>query len=85
VIANAVAPCRSHAFPYLTPTLMKLLTGLITLALAGTAAALAIEATAVPYVLGPRQFRRGDYITITEVRSTSPRFVDGDVVVVRGR
>jgi hypothetical protein len=36
-------------------------------------------------VLGPKAFRDGDVIEITDVRSTSPKLEQGDTVTVRGR
>lgn len=39
----------------------------------------------VPTVLGPKGFRDGDVIIITDVQSTSPRLEQGDTVTVRGR
>jgi hypothetical protein len=39
----------------------------------------------VPIVLGPRRFREGDAIEITQVHATSPNLEPGDSVTVRGR
>ena len=39
----------------------------------------------VPTVLGPKAFRDGDVIEITDVRATSPKLEQGDSVTVRGR
>lgn len=36
-------------------------------------------------VLGPKLFRDGDVIEITDVTATSPRLEQGDTVVVKGR
>jgi hypothetical protein len=36
-------------------------------------------------VLGPKAFRDGDVVEITDVRATSPRLEQGDSVTVRGR
>jgi hypothetical protein len=38
-----------------------------------------------PTVLGPKAFRDGDVIEITDVQATSPRLEQGDRVTVRGR
>lgn len=38
-----------------------------------------------PTVLGPKAFRDGDVVEITDVRATSPRLEPGDSVTVRGR
>jgi hypothetical protein len=38
-----------------------------------------------PTVLGPKAFRDGDVIEITDVQATSPRLEQGDSVTVRGR
>lgn len=40
---------------------------------------------AVPTVLGPKAFRNGDVIEISDVRATSPRLEPGDSITVRGR
>lgn len=39
----------------------------------------------VETVLGPKLYRDGDVIEITDVRSTSPQLEQGDTVVVKGR
>jgi RNA polymerase sigma factor (sigma-70 family) len=39
----------------------------------------------VPVVLGPKAFRDGDVIEITDVRATSPKLEQGDSVTVHGR
>jgi len=39
----------------------------------------------VPTVLGPKAFRDGDVIEITDVRATSPKLEQGDSLTVRGR
>ncbi len=39
----------------------------------------------VETVLGPKLYRDGDVIEITDVQSTSPRLEQGDTVVVKGR
>jgi hypothetical protein len=36
-------------------------------------------------VLGPKTFRDGDVVEITDVRSTSPKLEPGDSITVRGR
>lgn len=41
--------------------------------------------TPAPTVLGPKAFRDGDVVEITEVRATSPRLEPGDSITVRGR
>jgi WD40 repeat protein len=38
-----------------------------------------------PTVLGPKAFRNGDVVEITDVRATSPKLEPGDSVTVRGR
>jgi hypothetical protein len=38
-----------------------------------------------PTVLGPKAFRDGDVVEITDVRATSPKLEPGDSVTVRGR
>src|SRR5271170_7311758 len=38
-----------------------------------------------PTVLGPKAFRDGDVIEITDVQATSPKLEQGDSVTVRGR
>jgi hypothetical protein len=38
-----------------------------------------------PTVLGPKAFRDGDVIEITDVRATSPKLEQGDSLTVRGR
>jgi hypothetical protein len=38
-----------------------------------------------PTVLGPKAFRDGDVVEITDVRATSPRLEPGDSITVRGR
>jgi hypothetical protein len=38
-----------------------------------------------PTVLGPKAFRDGDVIEITDVHATSPRLEQGETVTVRGR
>ena len=40
---------------------------------------------AVPVHLGPKAYRDGDVIQITEVRATSPRLEQGDTVIVKGK
>ncbi len=39
----------------------------------------------VPTVLGPKAFRDGDVVEITDVRATSPKLEPGDMLTVRGR
>lgn len=39
----------------------------------------------VETTLGPKLYRDGDVIEITDVRATSPRLEQGDTVVVKGR
>jgi hypothetical protein len=39
----------------------------------------------VPTVLGPKAFRDGDVVEITDVRATSPKLEPGDSITVRGR
>jgi hypothetical protein len=48
-------------------------------------AAAAPEQMPAPTVLGPKAFRDGDVIEITDVQATSPRLEQGDTVTVRGR
>lgn len=38
-----------------------------------------------PTVLGPKAFRDGDVVEITDVRATSPKLEPGDSITVRGR
>ncbi len=38
-----------------------------------------------PTVLGPKAFRDGDVIEITDVQATSPKLEQGDSITVRGR
>ena len=39
----------------------------------------------VPTLLGPKAFRDGDVVEITDIRATSPKLEPGDSVTVRGR
>src|SRR5260221_751225 len=39
----------------------------------------------VPTVLGPKAFRDGDVVEITDVRATSPKLEPGDSITVRAR
>ena len=39
----------------------------------------------VDIVLGPKRFRDGDVVHLTDVTATSPRLEQGDTVIVRGR
>jgi hypothetical protein len=41
--------------------------------------------SSVPTALGPKAFRDGDVIEITDVQATSPRLEQGDSLTVRGR
>jgi hypothetical protein len=43
------------------------------------------ERMPAPTVLGPKAFRDGDVIEITDVQATSPRLEQGDTAIVRGR
>jgi hypothetical protein len=47
--------------------------------------AAAPERMPAPTVLGPKAFRDGDVIEITDVQATSSRLEQGDTVIVRGR
>jgi hypothetical protein len=43
------------------------------------------EQLSVQTVLGPKVFRDGDVVEITDVRATSPKLEPGDSITVRGR
>ncbi len=59
-----------------------LLTGLL---LASSVLAAPPTQMPAPTVLGPKAFRDGDVIEITDVRATSPKLEQGDSLTVRGR
>ena len=42
-------------------------------------------ACSVETALGPKSYRDGDVIEITDVRATSPRLEQGDTVIVQGK
>lgn len=58
---------------------------IVALALSSLAAASPPAQRGVRTVLGPKAFRDGDFIEITDVVATSPRLEPGDSVTVRGR
>src|SRR5262249_48659295 len=59
-----------------------LLTGLL---LSSSVLAAPPAQMSVPTALGPKAFRDGDVIEITDVRATSPKLEQGDSLTVRGR
>jgi len=61
------------------------LAGLLVAVLAMVALAAAPAQKSVEVVLGPKAFRDGDVIEITDVTATSARLEQGDSVTVRGR
>lgn len=63
----------------------KTLTCLLVAAMAVVALAAAPGQKSVEVVLGPKAFRDGDVIEITEVTATSAKLEQGDSVTVRGR
>jgi len=56
-----------------------------TLLLVSTAVAAPPVQDSISTVLGPKAYRAGDVIEITDVTATSPRLEQGDSVTVRGR
>lgn len=63
---------------------MKHATALVLFLAAPLVAAPPVQ-TSVETVLGPKLYRDGDVVEITDVLSTSPRLEQGDTVTVKGR
>ncbi|MEM8681534.1 MAG: hypothetical protein AAGF97_19485 [Planctomycetota bacterium] len=63
----------------------RLLASLVSVVLATALLADAPVLQSVAPVLGPKLFRDGDVVEITDLQATSPQLEPGDTIVVRGR